>query len=260
MWGKEERTASEPDPYRLPLLRVEVIAAVAPLTSNPSTDFPWVPHTPPRPPRKGKEREARAGARGTTLQETGEGGLPPYALTFGMEFVRIPLNPVKEGRRAGALLVNLQSIALLHCQGARPGATPGQFFPQVSQRYCPRPAGRGRSAERGRGGGYGEGSASSAACGVGASPLPGPHPPRRCPPRSTARGEPGDTPRSPSTLRWVGTSTRTGIGGFKRACTSPIANPERIAPMWGKSAPRGRGSPPPRTGPYPAPGRRSITG
>ena len=183
MWGKEERTASEPDPYRLPLLRVEVIAAVAPLTSNPSTDFPWVPHTPPRPPRKGKEREARAGARGTTLQETGEGGLPPYALTFGMEFVRIPLNPVKEGRRAGALLVNLQSIALLHCQGARPGATPGQGFPQVSQRYCPRLRGAGEEA----GGRAGWGFRRTAACGEGASPLPGPHPPGRCPPRSPAR-------------------------------------------------------------------------
>ena len=49
------------------------------------------------------------------------------------------------------------------------------------------------------------------ACGEGASP-PGPHPPGRCPPRSPARGEPGDTPRSPPTLRWMGTSTRTDMG------------------------------------------------
>ncbi|CVK34365.1 protein of unknown function [Methanoculleus bourgensis] len=44
-------------------------------------------------------------------------------------------------------MVSLQSIALLHCQGARPGATPGRGFPQVSQRYCPRPRGAGEERE-----------------------------------------------------------------------------------------------------------------
>jgi hypothetical protein len=64
---------------------------------------------------------------------------------------------------------------------------PGQGLPRAIASHCPRPLrGRGRRPEAGRGGGYEEGSTSSAAWGGGARPLPGPHPPGRCPPRSTA--------------------------------------------------------------------------
>jgi len=41
----------------------------------------------------------------------------------------------------------------------------------------------------------------------------------------------GDTPRPPLTLRWAGTITRTDMGVQQSLNLTPIANPERSAPM-----------------------------
>ena len=78
---------------------------------------------------------------------------------------------------------------------------PRQVFPLGIASHCPRPSGGGGGGRRPGGGG-----------GSRYRPLPGPHPLGDCPPRSPARGEPGDTPRSPLTLRWVGTIIRTDMG------------------------------------------------
>jgi len=50
----------------------------------------------------------------------------PYALTFGMEFVRIPLNPVKEGGEPGHYwFVCGQSFTVrAHVPGPRPAGFP----------------------------------------------------------------------------------------------------------------------------------------
>jgi hypothetical protein len=63
---------------------------------------------------------------------------------------------------------------------------PGQVFPRAIASHCPRPWGRGRRPEAGGRAGWGF-RGTAALRGGGASALPGPHPPERCPPRSTAR-------------------------------------------------------------------------
>jgi len=65
---------------------------------------------------------------------------------------------------------------------------PGRGFSRVSPCTAPGPLGRGRRPEAGRGGGNEEGPAEFRPVREGACPLPGPHPPRRFPPQSIARG------------------------------------------------------------------------
>ena len=78
-------------------------------------------------------------------------------------------------------------------QGISPGTAPAAF-------------GRGRRPEAGWGGRF----AVSPPVGRGRAPSPAPTP-RAIPTTVHCLGEPGDTPRSPPTLRWVGTITRTDM-------------------------------------------------
>ena len=141
------------------------------------------------------------------------GGSPPLALTFDMEtredtvqFRRrtsvsgITGRPVanRPPPRKTVVILVWGAISESPTGSLRKFIVPGQGLPLgISPGTAPAPSGGGGGAPRaGRGGGYEEGSTSSVACGEGASPLAGPHPPGRCPPRSTARVR-GDTPRSP---------------------------------------------------------------
>jgi len=88
------------------------------------------------------------------------------------------------------------------------------FAPGISPGTAPPPQGAGEERAASRRGGV---RSIIILCGEGAMPT-----------TVHCLGEPGDTPRSPEPT-W----------GFNRACTSPIANPERSAPMVA-FAPMGR--------------------
>jgi hypothetical protein len=131
------------------------------------------------------------------------------------------------------------------CRGAI-GASPtgshqkfivsGQVFPWVSP-HCPRRFRAGEEAAGRAGWGF---RGTTALCREGASPLPGPHPPGRCPPRSTARVSRG-TIRVPHPPQHGWGRSPESTWGFNRTCTSPIANQERkcthvvSSHQWGPS-------------------------
>jgi len=100
---------------------------------------------------------------------------------------------------------------------------PDRFFPGIAT-HCPRPLrGRGRRPEAGRGGGF----AVPPPAGRGRAPSP-----VHCP------GEPGDTPRSPPTLRWVGTITRIDMGVQQNLHLADSQPGTQVHPC-GKFAPMG---------------------
>ena len=104
---------------------------------------------------------------------------------------------------------------------------PGQGLPLGIASHCPRPSGAGEEAGGRAGWGLRGGIYEFRRLRGGGEPPPRSPPPRAMPTTVHCLGEPGDTPRPPDPT-W----------GFNRACTSPIANPERSAPC-GKFAPMG---------------------
>jgi len=102
-----------------------------------------------------------------------------------------------------------------------PCLCPGQTVFSPGYRHTlPPPLGGGGGGRRPAGGATRRDLRVPPPCaGRGLAPLPGPTP-RMIATTVHCPGEPGDTPRPPEPT-W----------GFNRACTSPIANPERSAPM-----------------------------
>jgi hypothetical protein len=153
----------------------------------------------------------------------GEGASPHRRQRSVWRFTRIPLNS-GDKRRLWALLVCGQSSSENGpdpCRGVRDESLtcslrevimPGQGFSRVSPYTAPTPLGRGRSA--GEPGGVGATRRVLRVpppAGRGRAPSPVSSP-EAIPTTVPCPGEPGDTPRSPPMLRWVGTITRTDMG------------------------------------------------
>ena len=89
---------------------------------------------------------------------------------------------------------------------------PRAGFPPGIATHCPRPRGAGEEAGGRVGWGLRGGIYEFRHLRGGGSPPPRSPPPEAMPTTVPCPGEPGDTPRSPPVLRWVGAITRTDAG------------------------------------------------